>query len=117
MRYLLNYGGSLGLLAIVTGLSLLVRGLYVVIRIRDRERVWSFLSFALLPFVLGLLGTFVFTIQVQDADISIPELQRGFVRLRLSAYLGLAGSAPAVVLGLVGLYLIGFALYAGDSAG
>jgi hypothetical protein len=101
----------MGLLAIVSGLLLVVAGVICLCLVKTRRGMAIYLALALLPAALGAVGTAFGYAAVQEAARSsgmtrealADGIRVGEAQARCAGYVGLASSLLPLVLGLVGL--------------
>jgi hypothetical protein len=104
----LRHSSPLDLLILVLTLILVVSGMLLLIVLRSRKPFYLFLVLALLPLTLGVLSTYskyreVDKMLVMLEDAGIKAAQGARREAWVITYIGAAGTAVLVLIGLLGV--------------
>ena len=108
----LKAGGSIGFFITLLALALPVAAVLVLVFCKQRRYIIMFIAVAMLPLLIGGLGTLVGNEWIDRLVVSGPsELQEHIETYRwtagVSLYMGVCVSVPLVLVGLFGLILKG----------
>ena len=98
------------LAVILVTVILISAGIWIGIASRSRKPLYFFLLAALLPFFLGLLGTYLSLANVEKTAAMFPEASAEIVTAArqeawIPTYIGVAGTLIPALIGVVGLVL------------
>ncbi|MSR65021.1 MAG: hypothetical protein EXS18_04480 [Verrucomicrobiae bacterium] len=101
--------GPLAIIAIAIGVVVTFRAAYLLFRAKNRGDFAVILVFALLPLIVGLSGTLLFTCELQrmieqQHDINYTRLPFALEEFRRPSYIGLAATIPPTALALIGYF-------------
>ena len=98
------------LLVLLVAVGLIAAGIWIVIASRTRKPIYVFLIATLLPFFLGLLGTYLSLANVEKTAAMFPEASAEIVTAArqeawIPTYIGAAGTLIPAAIAVIGLVL------------